>query len=191
MKKLVAILFFTLISVFSFAQEDRKHMEFMGVEMNGSLEQFAEKLRNKGLAIKDVYDDMIILNGEFAGEQDCEISVLASQGIIYRVSVFFPIRDSWYSLRSDYITFKDALSKKYIKPIKQLETFEYPFELGDGHEITAVKADKCSYISQFKIFTGDIYVAISKFCRLTITYDDYLNMKIYETNKAKEISDDL
>lgn len=192
MKKIFTLLFLSILCLNIYAQEDRKHMEFMGIEMNGPLDKFVEQLQGKGLTVYDVQDDMAIMKGRFATEDNCTIVVSSFGNTVYRVSVMFPERTMWSSLLFDYNKYKELLTKKYLfKPVKSQETFSPPYYEGDGYEMTAVKTDKCIYASQFKIITGDIYLVIVPPGKVTITYDDYQNSKFKDKNDEKEVLDDL
>lgn len=74
MKRIV--LSFVYIVCFMSLSMGQNHLRFKGVPMDGTIQQFAQKLTQKGLTIVEKGNDNIILSGMFASYKDCLIGVI-------------------------------------------------------------------------------------------------------------------
>lgn len=89
------------------------HFEFKGVTINGSKDDVADSLQKQGYEFVDGGEDGILLNGKFAGIDNCQILVNASQHNhqTYSISVFTPEALTWWSVKADYDRIKEMLRK--------------------------------------------------------------------------------
>ena len=81
----------------------------------------------------------------------------------------------------------DVLSKKYGEPESTYNFFSSPYKEGDGDEMTAVAVDKCSY-SAFWTKTSGLWISISKFKQVVISYENITNSNLHtkEKNEIKK-----
>lgn len=149
----------------------------MGLELNGKYENFRDSLKARGFKYVSSFHSIHNFKGKFEGE-NVSLSVLASvnSDTVCKVIIYFPIRNQWYDLMSDYAKKVELYSEKY--PIdKDYEFFLSPYDDGDGYEMKAVAKDKCRYISFFLAKGGHITVEIDKTARVKVVYEDRENIK--------------
>ena len=194
MKKLLVVLF-AILSAFNMnAQEGSEHFKFKGIEIKGSIDSFANSLAKQGYTIKSHNDaDTRILTGKFAN-RECTIALLGTPNTntIWKVVVMFDKEySSWYSIKSDFESLKSSFISKYGTPSGDYHFFSYPYEEGDGYEMTAIRADKCTYAAFFNLSHGSISIKISKFKSINICYEDELGSQIFSKEKSSIISNDI
>ena len=153
------------------------HLEFKGVSINGAKEKVADALQNQGYTFIDGGEDGILLNGKFAGIDNCQILVNASPHThqTYSVSVFTPEALTWWSIKADYDRIKEMLRKKYGRPSSSTEFFSEPYIEGDGYELTALSTGNAMFVSSYSSKNGDITLLITQGAQLLITYKDKIN----------------
>lgn len=185
---LILLLFCT--SYLSASASD-EHLQFLGLPIAGSYESFSKQLEDKGFVKFDEFESSYKFIGKFANEI-VELTILASPRTktVCKVIVYFPEKKSWTDLKEDYFKKKRLYRSKYLLT-DDYEFFSSPYEDGDGYEFRAVKVDKCKYISFFKEIGGHISVEIDPKCRVKVTYEDDINIKIgqkeLETNAFNDI----
>lgn len=95
------------------------HLRFKNTPIDGTLTTFIENMKDEGFSLVYISTDQTgaIMKGRFVDEE-CEIVVRASTktNIVYRIYATLKKNKNWYSLKSDYFTFKDA----YIKNMANL-----------------------------------------------------------------------
>ena len=113
MRKYILLLF-----ILSSLLLNAKHLEFMGIPINGSISSFSVKLKNKGFALLQGNDQLPIgtrgFKGVFAGKE-CEMYVFYNpkSKIVYQCRVFVDCEyNSAYAVNNFYY-FKELLNKKY------------------------------------------------------------------------------
>jgi len=190
MKKILYIILLLLFSFSTFAQSE--HLKFRDIELNGSITDFIQKLEKLGYSVKTNLNDIYLLEGDFIGKT-CEVIVVSSKKTktVWKVKVNLPEGKSWYSLKSEYNSVKEQLTKKYGKPKDTYEFFSKPYYEGDGYELQALKKDKCTYYSYWEFENGIISLDMSTDCNLSINYEDKINVAIKKKEKDEQIQDDL
>ncbi len=184
MKKI--ILFLLLLPTIAFAQ----HMTFMGIPIDGNLNNFGKQLQAKGFKIESTRDNTMFLNGKFAGE-DVSIGVLSTMSqSVCRVIVVFDKKTSWQSLKAQFNKLKESYSAKYTLD-KDFHFFLDPYYEGDGYEFSAVRNDKCRYSAFYKAQYGNIHLYISKTGCIAVTYEDTANIEKKERENDSEIQNDI
>lgn len=161
----------------------QEHMMFMKVPIDGTITEFASKMKAKGFVQKEVSKNMIIMKGEFMG-QACELYIAGTEKTktVWQVSVWFDrTYTSWFSLWSGYIDLQYSYVGKYGMPTKDYHFFEKPYYEGDDDEMRAVRLDKCHYKTFWDKEDGNIMVSIEKYAQINIVYQDKLN-----TEKGKK-----
>lgn len=154
-----------------------QHLLFRDVEINGTVNDICSLLFQLGYSAPIPLDGgSVVIQGDFAGVANCDLLIVRArhEDFVWKIVVLMPENNNWYSLKSDYIRFKEMFTKKYGKP-ESYEYFSEPYEEGDGYEHTALSVGKCSYISFFNVPLGTISVTISERGAITIGYEDKIN----------------
>lgn len=196
MKKI--LLFLALIcSMGAFAQMDRvedPHLAFKGVPINGTLQEYVQKMKQKGFDYVGTEDGIAILTGDFAGYKGCTVGVstLKQKDLVSKIIVLFPDKNTWSGLSNDYFNLKDMLTEKYGKPAYVTEEFqERPEPRDDNSRMYSVQFDRCKYITSFETPKGDIELSIAhggvSKCFVKLLYIDKINGDIIRS----EAMDDL
>lgn len=183
------VLFSVLVSVCS-AQTN--HMKFKGILMEGTLNSFVQKLKDKGFTYIGTQDGMAILKGEFAATKGCTIGVarFEDRDQVNLVAVIFPEKDSWTGITQSYYGLKEMLTEKYGEP-ESVETFSDREPSSDFLKFHALLVDECHYISEFIVENGKIQLTMAKqdykYAAVILRYIDKANAD--ETRK--KVMDDL
>lgn len=114
MKKIVSLIVFCLMTIAMQAQDE--HLKFMGIPLDGTIDQFQAKLLEKGLKVGELTAPVVgvrVFSGTFSGEK-AEIFVYynTKTNIVYRAKAVldYPDRATTERKLGDY---KAALNKKY------------------------------------------------------------------------------
>ena len=86
---------------------------------------------------------------------------------------------------------KSILEKKYGKPSSCTEIFSYPYEEGDGYELTALSSDNVFYITTFSTLLGKVTIHITSNAQLLIAYEDNYNSEQHNTCKQIAVENDI
>lgn len=172
--------------------QTHEYMTFKGLSFNCDINTFVSGLEALGYTLGLIEDRVAVLNGSFANKEGCTIVVLATNTskLVWKVVINFPEQISWRSLKSEYNTFKDLYTKKYGAP-NDYEFFDYPYEEGDGHELTALELEKCTYSSYFTTHQGFVVLDISTQKNIKVSYEDKINCEIWEAEKEESILDEI
>ena len=175
----------------------KNHLEFMGISIDGSLDNFVEKLKGKGFTLQSDYGTEAVLEGNFTGEM-AKIFVYSTPktSTVCRVAVKFENQGSatWNVLESQYLDSKKLLINKYGEPVSVTEEFSRDYVEGSRQKMLELRMGRCEYNSLFmnNERSGSILVAIipmdgvSEPC-VTIAYTDNMNMEVYD----KECQEDI
>ena len=201
MKKLILTLAAIVLVVSAFAQN--RHLKFKGIPIDGSLTNFVTALKGAGYQLIYQSEDggAAALEGSFTNE-DVTIVVVTTPktNTVWKVAVLFEDQSSWSSLKSDYKALKANLAAKYGAPDSAYEFFSSPYEEGDGYEMTAIYAEKCTYMSFFHVKSesgeevGTIWVEIAKNetkGRISLAYEDAANSNLKQRENDAIVYDDL
>ena len=159
------------------------HLTFKGVPIDGTLNEFVGKLKQKGLTHLGTEQGVALLKGEFAAHKGCTIAVIAhSSGDVYRVGVALPEQDTWLRLYNDYSSLKEMLTQKYGEPsfvIEEFQSYGSGMHDDDDTKIYNVKFDRCQYITDFTTANGTIELRIDHNemldCYVILIYEDTSN----------------
>ncbi len=169
MKKLALLLIALVAMQFSIAQNS-EHMVFKGISIDGNINDFTVKLKQKGFTHLGTENGMALFKGEFAAYKDCTIGAVSSKStnLVSKVAVIFPKQETWSMLYDNYNQLKSMLTQKYGEPAENIEKFEgYSEPRNDNSRMHEVKMDRCKYISVWTTDKGQI--------ELTISHGDYLD----------------
>lgn len=196
-KKTILTVFFIVFSIaiggkHAYAQDSISHLEFKGIPINGKLDEFVKKLEAQGYKMTESLDNIIMMEGQFTGK-DATILIISTKKskTVWKVVVKFSEQSSWSSLKSDYFYYKEMFVKKYGSPTKKYEFFSNPYYEGDGYELSALRSEKCHYISAFETKSGVVYLEISKYKKIEISYEDESNSNIMNREKEESVIDDI
>lgn len=181
MKTLFLSLMLGFTSALSYSQTS-EHLSFKGVPIDGTLSEFVSKMKINGFTHVSTEKDAVILNGDFAGYKDCNVTVstLKQRDLVYKIDVHFPKKDTWSKLSNNYFELKDMLTEKYGKPSNTTEIFDGNSQPGDDQDrMYNVKTDRCKYYSIWKTDKGEIKLSIDHNSRLScfvnLAYFDKIN----------------
>lgn len=184
------LLLFTLLFS-SLIMNAEGHLKFMGVEINGKANIFVEKMKAKGFRVKDNLENAFVMNGKFAGS-NAQLFILYSPitKTVCKVVAYFEEKDNWDSLKSQYLKLKEAYDTKY-PIVSAFDFFCYPYNEGEGDEMTAVKLDKCRYSTFYELQEGMIVIKISEFAQVSVAYEDSKNINLLVSEQNKKIMNDI
>lgn len=188
MKRQATLIVLSFISCIVLAQ----HINFKSVPVDGNVSTFVQKLQEEGFELKKKEEDLAMLTGNFAGQNDTHIFVVGTKKThtVWQVCVFFHEKTNFFELKSEYLRFKTQLKLKYGEP-RSYEYFREPYKLGDGYELQALKLDKCVYKSYYDAPGGIVSCCITKTCEVQIIYEDEKNSDIMEQERNELINQDL
>jgi hypothetical protein len=194
MKKNILLLIVSLFTVTLQAQEQNEHLKFKGVPINGTLQEYVQKMESVGFTPAGQENGFTLLQGDFAGYKNCTIGVATLKGknLVSKITVAFPVNDVWSTLYGTYSNLKDMLTEKYGSPANSVENFQgYSQPSTDDDKIHEVKMDECKFITVFSPKQGDIELQISHdgvtSCFVILSYFDGINTNIIR----KKAIDDL
>lgn len=155
MKKIAISLIYVFISLASFAQARvdtvlSDHLIFEGIPIDGPLDEFISRLRQKGFTRESTEDGLVWLAGDFAGYKNCHVNVwpMKEKDLVFLVGVklSLPERATWVSLEADYSDLQNMLTQKYGEPVEKSVRFMAPPD-ATGMELSSIKAELCRYDS--------------------------------------------
>lgn len=184
MRKIVLLLTLLYMTLASFAQESNEHLTFKGVPIDGTLNGFVTKMKQKGFVHLGTNDGVAMLSGDFAAYKNCTIGAvsLKDKDLVCKVAVIFPSRDTWSSLESNYQSLKQMLTKKYGEPSDCVETFQsYSQPRDDNSKMHELGMDRCKFYTIFETEKGNIELQIShqsfSECYVVLSYYDAINQQ--------------
>ncbi|MFY8161982.1 MAG: hypothetical protein ACOVNU_11680 [Candidatus Kapaibacteriota bacterium] len=181
MKKLIVIisLFF---SVSAFSQQ------FDGVNISGDLPTAISSLKAKGYTLSKPITNGVIMNGKI-GSTEIELFLFTTPKSkkVYKAAIYLPIKENWYSIKQNYLDYLEVLTNKYGTPDNSFNFFSKPYFEGDGYEMLALDLEKCTYSAYWlKLENTSIYIEISKYKQVKISYENNENQKIAAAEKAAQ-----
>lgn len=184
MKKVAFIFCVCLLALSVQAQDPTTHLKFMGIELNGNINDFQTKLLGKGLTISKMNNQyptgIRAYDGIFSGE-NAEILV-------------------WYNPRSKQVyRAKAIISREGKDLIEQLKTsFENKLDLKYGTEnktTNSFKDERLHEFNQESYFVGngtiDLFIVSTSYIAQSTFYlhIDYKDLENYAKNTADEMDD--
>ena len=163
-KRRILPFLFLLSLLLVFTQCNFSHLRFEGIPIDGPIEPFVQKLKEKGFKPMEKWEEMQCLKGTFAGKSNCQVFVLRNvkRDIVYRGVVCMPFRDNWEQIERDYQYLQRYYIKKLGAPDEFHSNFEVPREVErDEDKWRLLCADKCNYTSTWEVDGGKIYLEMS------------------------------
>lgn len=162
------------------ASAQTEHLTFKGVPIDGNLNSFVSKLKQKGFSLLHSESGTAVLNGDFAAYKNCMVGVYEHEsGIVNRIAVMFPNKDTWARLYGDYSNLKEMLTEKYGEPTSIEEFEQMSYDMNDNSKMHEVRMGRCRYISDWETNNGTIELRIdhqlSIGCMVILIYADAEN----------------
>lgn len=156
------------------------HLTFKGVPIDGTLNSFVSKLKQKGFSVLSSEKGIAMLKGDFASYKNCMVAVYEHEsGIVNRVAVMFPDKDTWDRLYGNYSNLKEMLTEKYGEPTSIEEFQNTSYNMDDNDRMHEVRMDRCQYISDWVTANGMIELRIEHQsvlgCMVVLVYADAEN----------------
>ena len=193
MKKFIYTLLVSLMSLTSFAQTESPHLTFKGVPIDGTLNEYVQKMKQKGFTYLGTEDGIALLKGDFAAYKGCTVGVatLKQKDLVSKITVIFPDCETWAMLANNYYSLKEMLTEKYGMPADFTEKFQgYSEPRDDNSRMHEVKMDRCKYVTTFETPKGDIQLYIGHnsvmSCYVMLSYFDKINGDVI---RAKAMDD--
>lgn len=162
MKRYLLSFFFALLGLMATAQTHEEHLTFMGIPMTGTLEEFSQKLQEKGMEPEMQKEKYCTFTGTFFGFSDCRILVPRGKNqIVHTAVVNLPYATTWERLDVHYSTLKLSLMKKYGEPFSCVEEFLNGTPSTNPLKMDAVNRDECNYKTLFKTDKGMVILSIA------------------------------
>lgn len=157
-------LIFILLCATMRVYAQNEHLKFKGVPINGTRNEFVQKMKAAGFTYLGTEEDITFLKGDFAGIKSCTVAVTTLKGrdLVSRIAVVFPECDTWQGVESYYQDLKVALSKKYGEPADSVETFHSKYISDNNDKMFALLMNKCEYWCSFETQNGTIKLSIEK-----------------------------
>lgn len=194
MKKLLITLIIALVGLTSFAQTESPHLSFKGVPIDGTLNEYVQKMKQKGFDYLGAEDGIAILSGDFAAYKGCTIGVstLKKKDLVSKITVIFPDCKTWTALSNNYYTLKEMLTEKYGEPADVIEKFQGYLEPRDDNDrMHEVKMDMCKYITTFETPKGSIQLYIGhndmSSCYVLLSYFDKINGDVIRAEAIEDL----
>ena len=197
MKQIIITVLCAFATLCGYAQEKSGHLLFKGVPIDGTVNSFVQKMKQKGFAIKANDGQTAIMKGAFAGYKNCEVYIFRGpeKDLVFRVGVVFDSNTNWELLSSKYFSLKQMLTKKYGESDYCVEEFDDSYQPQDDMmKMFFVKQDKCKYETGYAADGGEITLRI---IHISADYDDFCSVMLLYTDKKnfsalkESASDDL
>ena len=176
------------------AQTESPHLSFKGVPIDGTLNEYVQKMKQKGFDYIGTEDGIAILSGDFAAYKGCTVGVatLKQKDLVSKITVIFPSCESWASLANNYYSLKEMLTEKYGEPAEVTENFQgYSDPRDDNDRMFQVKMDRCKYITTFETPKGSIQLYIGHNnmlrCYVLLSYFDKINGDIIRAKAMEDL----
>ena len=188
MRKLFIVAFLFWACVNLTAQE---HLSFKGIPIQGSMVEFCQNLKAKGLKQIGYEEKVALFTGDFTG-RDATIAVTASDDgkNVYGVVVIFGSSEEWNTLVDTYDYYKDLYTRKYKTPTMAKE--KNPAHDDSNIALMAeVHQGTVEYYSVWEVTGGIIQLSIEKSSgvyegMVIIRYQDSQNV---ETKIQKDLEE--
>jgi len=189
MKSIFMTMLFSIVSILCVAQS-QEHLSFKGVPIDGKLNDYVSKMKQKGFALVKTENGLAMLKGEFASYKNCIVGVntLKGKDLVSKIIVIFPSQNSWASLSSNYFNIKDMLTEKYGQPTDNVEKFSTYEPEDDGSKMIQVNLDACKYYAIYETDKGIIELSIKgeiSDAYVILSYFDKANGEVIK-NKIKD-----
>lgn len=166
-----------------------EHLKFKGVPIDGTRNEFVQKMKAAGFTYLGIEEDITFLKGDFAGVKGCTVAVTTLKGrdLVSRIAVIFPESDTWQGVESYYQDLKVSLSKKYGEPTDSVETFHSNYIRDNNDKMYNLRMNNCEYWRSFKTQNGTIKLSIEKNGFVLLKYIDKINDEIIQQDALNDL----
>lgn len=177
----ITFLFFTSIL---------KAQSFMGIPIDGSMENIKAKLIAKGFKLIQSNQNNTYYKGKLNNESiSIMVGVTPKTKIVYSFYITYDeIIDSWNSLQTDFNKKNEIIVNKYGEPLKEKREYEYPFKEDDDYTLLALESGKLSYLNVWGAVSDNnnlsILLAITKDKNIALLYTNVKNRNIAEKEQS-------
>lgn len=185
-----------LIALLFIASPVVRAQEVMGVKVGGPFSTFDSLIKDKGCKFLFPLTDNVAGYSGVVGSFDVELYVYLTPitNQVWKAVLSFEEHGSFSSLNNQFEILVGALTNKYGNPSGKINYFDDPYELGDGYEMTAVRINKCHYLTYWKSeFENEwsIYIKISSTKNVTIHYENTKGTALFDQETNQLLQDGL
>ncbi|MBQ9185434.1 MAG: hypothetical protein IJ151_06140 [Bacteroidales bacterium] len=171
MKKAILILALFFCWAMAASAQEKEHLEFEGVQINGTVEHVLEGLRSKGYKQEK---GISRLHGKVMGKKATVTVASTPDGSsVYLILVEFDTKKNWENVRTCYESMKMQLRARHGDPVLYKEEFDSP--LAEADPVKALQYNNCRFICHFQAPGGEIILSISKDAIVQCYYVDTSN----------------
>jgi hypothetical protein len=176
MKTLLSVVLLFIMSI------QVKSQQFYGVNISGGLTTAIEKFKLKGFKHKTTRDFGAILKGRIVNQDvDLYIYVTPKTRTVFKMTLLYDVTNDFNKLNTQYSKMVNTMIEKYGKPDNVEEKFIFPYEFGDGYELTALQFEKCIYNNRWLDRENlNLKVELFKSKRLKVEYENEILSNKYE-----------
>lgn len=189
MKKILCTLLLITFTISGYSQE---HFEFMGIPIDGSVDAFAKRLKDKGFK-ESSSKDKYFLEGKFATE-DVYVQIVKTpktQTVCAVLIHYYQVQNNWNLIKLKFDNLVRQFSIKHNNPEDLTKSFQEPFKEGDGNEINALKADKVKFLAEWSMENGGISITLISTGTPMVSYTDKANFSLYLQEEQELALDDI
>lgn len=177
-----------LLPILTFAQDLPKITGLLGIPFGSSVEKVKQVMTNKGAKRDLKSKQLLFTNVKFGAYSDCLVIFSFVNNKLYQGIISLP-SGSEGSTIDRYDLAVSELSKKYGEG-ESYKSFKYPYEEGDGHELTAIQLEKAEFTTYWIIGDQALSSYISKDLYIFIKYQDTkLFREASQIRDTKNLSD--
>lgn len=179
-----------MMIVWPFLSHGQSHVTFKDIPIEGNLTEFIAKMEKAGFSFVNKQEYKANMKGDFVGK-NCDVSIFFSKktNTVWKVAVYLPEYKTWDSLKADFLSYQKQYTSKYGKPEHVYEIFARGSD-GDGNELQALKDNKVSYMTFWKIENGGLIASIGKSANIIFEYEDNAGAIVAQTERG-DIHEDI
>ena len=161
-------------------------MTFKGIDIDGDLPSFVDKLEMQGFVMQDMRDDCAIMSGTFTAE-DVKLYIHATpiSKTVYGVSVIYKPQDSWPHQESHYKNLAKSLKTKYGEPVEDV------WDVGAIGPQSSLKDGYSTAKMGFRCDNGGVGISIEKTLHYDVSTRIFYWDKENDTKNKAEVESDL
>ncbi len=190
--KFTMLLIAMVMFLASATAQEGENLKFLGIPITGNVNDFADKLREKGFRTSPNPDGIIILDGTFTNK-DVKIGLMPIEGTnnIYRVGILYEELTSWDNLKSHYDYLVEAFTKKYGAPVVTIDKVPTIYKESGNFIISGIYREEVEFANGWNLPNGSIMISIEPFsadsANVMILYDDSKSKQTLDENIMNEI----
>jgi len=185
----------TVINASAESVENMQHLEFMGIPIDGNVDDFVEELKAKGFTYDPSMsgeEGIVAMKGLFTGKKvSLYVVYTPKTKTVWKIGVYFDMCSSWSLLKQSYLKYKQLFTEKYGSARLEEEKFRFPYEDGDGSELSAIKNGDGKYKTIFVTKNGYISIEICSILystgQILITYEDKQNSDLLSAEQMSDL----